>query len=92
MDINLKQNIVFEQPTTETERAQAAESCVLGLDLKMPMAMDDMDDTVNNAYMALPERLYLLDEDGIIIYKSGPGPWGFDMDGWENAIIGKTGV
>lgn len=92
MDINIKQNIVFEQPKTEAERAQAAETCVLGLDLKMPMAMDDMDDTVNNAYVALPERLYLLDEDGIIIYKSGPGPWGFDMDSWEKAIIGKTGV
>ena len=67
-----------------------AESCVLGLNLEMPMAMDDMNDSVDNAYIALPDRLYVIDSEGKITYRSGPGPFGFDVDAWENAIAEVT--
>jgi hypothetical protein len=84
--INREQDVVFEQPQTEDERVEVASACVLHLNLAMPMALDDMDNTVDTAYAALPERLYLIDADGRIIYRSGPGPWGFDVDAWEKAI------
>jgi type I thyroxine 5'-deiodinase len=80
---------VFEQPKTEDERIEVASACALHLNLAMPMALDDMDNTVDTAYAALPERLYLIDGGGRIIYRSGPGPWGFDVDAWEKAI-GET--
>ena len=87
---NVEKGILFKQPKTEEERAKAAESCVLGLNLEMPMGMDDMDDSVDNAYIALPDRLYVIDSKGKITYRSGPGPFGFDVDAWENALAKIT--
>ena len=59
---------------------------MLNLSLAMPMALDEMSNAVDTAYSALPERLYLIDAEGRIAYRSGPGPWGFDIDAWEKAI------
>ena len=83
---NVEKGIVFNQPRSEQERASAAESCVLGLNLKIPMALDDMSNTVDEAYIALPDRLYVIDAEGRIIYRSEQGPFGFDVDAWERAI------
>jgi len=83
---NVEKGIVFKQPKTEKERAAVAESCALGLNLEMPMAMDDMNDSVDNNYIALPDRLYVIDSEGKITYRSDPGPFGFDVDAWEKAI------
>ncbi len=43
----------------------------------MPCLVDEMDDRVNNAYGAWPERLYVIDKLGIIQVAGGPGPFGF---------------
>ncbi len=82
----MEKGIVFNQPKTEEERAAAAESCVLGLNLEIPMAMDDMNNSADNAYIALPDRLYVIDSEGKITFRSGPGPFEFDVDAWEKAI------
>jgi hypothetical protein len=89
--MNTAEDVVYEQPKTEDARAGVAEACALRLNLAMPMALDDMDNTVDTAYAALPERLYLIDAAGKIIHRSAPGPWGFDVDAWENAIKEKVG-
>jgi hypothetical protein len=34
---------------------------------------------VENAYVAWPDRLYLIDSAGKIAYKGGPGPTGFKV-------------
>jgi hypothetical protein len=36
-----------------------------------------MDDAVMQAYAAWPDRLYLVDLDGRVVYAGGRGPWGF---------------
>jgi len=84
--MNQRQGVVYAQPTSEDERAEVAEACVLGLDLEMPMVLDDMSNEVDQAYAALPERLYVIDAEGTIVWRSGPGPWGFDVDGFEAAL------
>ena len=84
--MNQRQGVVYAQPTSEDERAEVAEACVLGLDLGMPMVLDDMSNEVDEAYSALPERLYVIDAEGTIVWRSGPGPWGFDLDGFEAAL------
>jgi type I thyroxine 5'-deiodinase len=84
--MNQRQGVVYAQPTSEDERAEVAEACVLGLDLEMPMVLDDMSNEVDEAYSALPERLYVIDAEGTIVWRSGPGPWGFDLDGFEAAL------
>lgn len=60
---------------------------MLNLNLKLPTVIDDMSNVVDTAYAALPERLYIVDSEGIIRYRSDPGPWGFNVDAWEKAIL-----
>ena len=84
--MNLDQEIVYDQPEKESERAAIAGTCALSLDLKMPVLLDKMQNEVDIAYSALPERLYTIDRKGVITWRSGPGPWGFDVDGWQKAI------
>jgi len=84
---NVEQGVVFDQPTTAEERTRAAEACAVTLDLKLPMVLDDMGNTVDEAYAALPDRLYVVDANGTVKYRSEAGPWGFDVDAWEKAIV-----
>ncbi len=74
------------QPTTTDERAAVAEACVFGLNFAMPTLLDDVDDVVDLAYAALPERLYVIDREGVVTHQAAPGPFGFDVDAWEKAI------
>jgi hypothetical protein len=84
--MNLDQQIRYKQPKTIEERSEVAQACVLRLKFAMPMLLDAMSNEVDVAYSALPERLYVIGRDGRIAWRSGPGPWGFDVDGWEQAI------
>jgi len=77
---------VYDQPQTIEERATVAAACVLHLELAMPTVLDNLDDSVDRAYAALPERLYVVDAEGIVVFQSGPGPWEFDIDGWEESL------
>jgi type I thyroxine 5'-deiodinase len=47
------------------------------MQLGFPMLVDGIDDAVNQDYAAWPDRLYLVDLDGTVVYRSGPGPFGF---------------
>jgi hypothetical protein len=84
--MNTQQDVVYDQPSEESERADVARACVLHLNFRMPMVLDAMSNEVDTAYSALPERLYVIDPAGAISWRSGPGPWGFDVEGWERAI------
>jgi len=35
---------------------------------------------------ALPDRLYLLDEKGVVVFRTAVGSPGFDVDAWYAAI------
>lgn len=86
MPINVDEEVVFEQPKSAEEREHVAESCVLRLDLSIPTLIDDMDNKTDQAYSALPDRLYLVGKDGRIVYKGDRGPFGFRPDELEAAI------
>jgi hypothetical protein len=93
VDSNLAESVLFAQPETYDERVEVAQACTLGLDIKIPTLIDDMDDKINAAYAALPDRLYLIDAEGRMAFKSGPGPAGFKPDDFEAAIkacLGET--
>ena len=57
----------------------------------MPTLLDTIDDEVDSAYAALPERLYVVDADGQVTHRAASGPFGFDVDAWESAIQGVIG-
>ena len=86
MDVNEREGVVFAQPTIGQERVEVAKACSLGLDLKIPALLDEMTNKVDEAYAALPDRLYLADEEGRIAYRSEPGPSGFRPDEFKAAI------
>jgi hypothetical protein len=64
-------------PTTIEERRAVAGQCETALQYGIRTYVDDMDDTVNKAYAALPTRLYLVGLDGRVVYAGGLGPYGF---------------
>ncbi len=85
-DANVRQNILVKQPTTYIERIAVAKTMCTKLDLKLPPLIDHLNDQVNQAYNAEPDRLYLVGIDGKIAYQGGHGPRGFKPAELEQAI------
>jgi hypothetical protein len=88
---NLRQDIRFREPRSAAERTAVATLCQINLDLQMPMLVDAIDNTVEEQYIALPMRLYLIGSDGKIAYTGERGPFGFNPDTWEAAIQAEMG-
>ena len=83
---NLYEDIIFDEPTSDDERAEVGHACQIGLDLKYPMLIDSIDNDVDNKYVGQPIRLYVIDPDGILTYVGDRGPRGFDPESWVEAI------
>jgi len=58
----------------------------------MPMLVDSIDNGVEESYIALPMRLYLIGRDGRIVYTGERGAFGFNPDSWEAAIKAEVGA
>lgn len=86
MQSNVKDNVLFASPKTLEERATVAGSCVRKLGIKFPAVLDGIDNKTEQAYTGWPDRLYLIDRDGKVAFKSKPGPFGFHPDQLEAAI------
>jgi hypothetical protein len=80
MQSNIKEKVVFASPKDEEERALVAGACVRTLGIKFPAVLDGFDNTVEKAYTGWPDRIYLIDAQGRVAYKSRPGPFGFEPD------------
>ena len=91
VESNEHDNVLYTQPTTLEERTEVASACTLRLDLTIPMLIDDLDDSTDRQYYALPDRLYLIGRDGHIVYRGLPGPFGFIVAELEKAIEGYLG-
>jgi hypothetical protein len=63
-----------------------AAACALHLELSIPTLIDDMQNSTDLRYYALPDRLYLIGCDGRVAYRGAPGPWGFVAAELEQAI------
>lgn len=78
--------LLIEDPLTLEERTAVARECETSLEFGFPVVVDDLDDAVNRAYAAWPDRLYLVDRDGAIVYRGGKGPMGFKPNELEAVI------
>ncbi len=47
------------------------------LGIKFPALIDGFDNHTEMAYTAWPDRMYLIDTTGKVLYKSKSGPFGF---------------
>ncbi len=80
------------EPVTLEQRRKVAASCRANLfDGVVPLYVDTMGDEVSTAYTAKPTRIYLIGTDGRVVYNPGIGPFGFNPDRLEEAIVGYLG-
>ena len=77
MESNIKQGVVFRSPRNEQERDEIAGTCVRKLGIKFPAVVDGFDNATERAYTGWPDRIYLIDSAGRVVFKSKPGPFGF---------------
>jgi hypothetical protein len=80
MDSNIKDKVIFTRPKDFHEREVLASSCVRKLGLEFPALVDSFDNATERAFTGWPDRLYVIDKNGNVAYKSDPGPFGFEPD------------
>ena len=73
-------------PKTMEERREVAGQCKDSLQYGIRTYVDEMDDSISKAYAASPTRLYLVGQDGKVVYAGDLGPWGFKPAELKEAI------
>src|SRR5262249_45361016 len=87
MEGNDLAGISIAQPREFEERLGVAKQCCTSLQMTMPLVVDEIDDRVGHAYSAMPDRLYVIDRNGRVAYKSGRGPRGFKPQEMQQALM-----
>ena len=85
-DSNQRDKISVSSPKSLAERCAVEGICATKLALQIPAVIDDLANTTEEAYTAWPDRLYLIDTEGRVAYKSRPGPYGFKPAELEGAL------
>lgn len=78
MDSNVESNVVFDQPKTFEARMDVARTFVDRMKVETETFVDDVRNTAMACYAAWPERIYVIDREGRIVYKGGVGPFYFE--------------
>jgi len=86
MQSNIKDKVIFATPKNEQERALIAGACVRKLGIRIPAVLDEFGNSTEKAYTGWPDRIYLIDGNGRVAYKSKPGPFGFKSTELEAAL------
>lgn len=87
MRSNDRVGITIAQPKTFDERKQVAARYCAASQMAIPLLVDGIDDNVGKAYSGFPDRLYVIDAEGRIAYKSGRGPFGYEPREMEQALV-----
>lgn len=77
VNANVADDVLVASPNTDQQRASVAGVCMTKLGIEFPALVDGTDNAVERAYTAWPDRLYVIDRDGRVAYKSAVGPFGF---------------
>jgi len=91
MQSNIKDKVVFSSPKSEDERAFVAGACVRKLGIKFPAVLDEFGNSTERAYTGWPDRIYLIDRQGRVAFKTKPGPFGFKPDDLRAALTKLVG-
>lgn len=86
MESNDRVGVAVAQPTSSLKRVEVATQCHDLLEMTMPVLVDGIDDRVGRAYSGMPDRLYVVDRDGKVAFKSGRGPFWFNPREMEHAL------
>lgn len=77
MASNVKEDICYPQPTTFPQRVAIANDFVTRFHFPLPIAIDPMSNAADRIYGGWPERIYIIDEQGKIVYRGGLGPFNY---------------
>jgi hypothetical protein len=87
MESNDRYGVTTPQPRSYDERVEVAQMCGRTLGLAFPMLVDTIEDTVGARYSGMPGRLYLIDRQGKVAFKSGRGPYLFKPNELEQSLV-----
>jgi hypothetical protein len=87
MESNTRVGVKVAQPKTLDERVKVCDQFCQKLKPKMPVVVDEIEDTAGNLYSGMPGRYYVIDPHGKVAYKSGRGPFGFKTGELEQAVV-----
>lgn len=87
MESNDRFGIAIPQPKSGGERNQIASRCNSAIGFSMPLLVDGIDNKVEKAYSAFPDRLYLIDKEGKVAFKGGRGPFGYQPTMLEQTLV-----
>lgn len=74
------------QARTREERRATADAWHRGLGARaVPLLVDGIDDAVNDAFSARPERLYVV-RRGRVAFQGGEGPFDYSLDAMVAAL------
>jgi len=85
---NVRDGFVFNEPKTWEERSRLARVFVERYAWRLPVAVDNLDNRVEQDYAAWPDRLYVIARGGRILYKGKPGPFGFKPEEVSRTLDG----
>jgi iodothyronine deiodinase-like protein len=88
---NVKDGVLFASPRSDDDRSSTALACVRNLGIRIPAVLDGIDNRTERAYTAWPDRMYVIDKGGRVVFKSPPGPYGFSTRALEQALRQITG-
>lgn len=77
MKSNVAEDICYPQPTTLVQRVAIANDFVKRFHFPLPTAIDPMNNSADRTYGGWPERIYIIDESGRVVYRGGLGPFNY---------------
>jgi hypothetical protein len=89
---NIRDNILIADPKTLFERQKVAREFDAQFKVSVPILVDSLDDVVGTVYAGWPDRLYVIDAEGKIAYRGGPGPSGFRVGEAVPVLTRLTGL
>lgn len=92
MKSNVKDDVCYAQPKTLEQRVAIAQDFTKRFKFPLPFGIDDMGNAANDAYAAWPERLYIIDETGHIVYRGGMGPFHYEPAEVREWLAAKYGA
>ena len=85
MKENEEQSVCYPQPHSTKARIDIAVDFTTRFHYDIPLLVDPIENPANELYAGWPERLYIINEGGFIVYKGGMGPFEFhpeEADAW----------
>jgi type I thyroxine 5'-deiodinase len=89
---NTKEGVAVAQPDSVGGRCDAAQTMCARLDVTIPAVSDTLDDRVARLYGAWPDRLYVVDERGVVVHQGAVGPFGFRTSDVRNLLGARWGL